>query len=798
MSARDRLPSQTPASSKDGSEDRSELVNHQVADPTITFAGKQSDNIHSAVTARQAMTPSFNARSLGALVGSPRGVMILAPLLVLLLGATLTLIGQTALSATSNKMATERFAEHTTATGLRLEHALGLAEPLLDELERLARSIEPDQLSDERHRTSLGLELHDLLVGRQAITQAYIALPSGQFLSADPQNDGHVTFQITEAGISHTYQVQGQALRGTGQRESSYDPTLRDWYTLAARVGDRVWSSPYAFYYNRHPGVTRALPVYSDNEKTKLLAVVGVDFDVDALTKFMASGESASEAVHSVVFTLQGVVLAYPKGAAQLAHLPRIEQVATHTALGDPALSALVGRVQNLNADQRDQALLNFKVGGDRFLSSIRHLGAGGPDWYIATFSPERTIFHELYSHRRRSLWIGSFSLLVAMALGWLLARHLLDVRRVATEAQAAVREAHDQILNLGSYRLISPIGEGGMGEVWRARHRLLAREAAIKLIKPNPDDHGRQDEHRERFRREAQAIAGLRSRNTVALFDYGLTGDGTLFYVMELLDGIDLSTLVTRHGPQPQERVRQILIQACGSLAEAHRAQLVHRDVKPANLFLCREAEEVDVVKVLDFGLVFQVGLNDVTRTDPEDVTRSLEDLASASPSKDADPVGRITRPEHHLGTPAFMSPEQALGNETDARSDLYSLGCVAWWLLTGKPLFRASNQISLMLKQIEGKVPDLAQVAPGAVSPAFQKIIERCLEKSAADRFQSAEALGEALRALGELSPSWTEESAHEWWMKHMPQAAEFKPNLSLPPLRDAQVLPPASHKS
>ncbi len=798
MSARDRLPSQPPASSKNEGDDRSELLSNRAAEPTLTFPGKQTGEGHSGVDTRQERTSQFSARSLGALAGSPRGVMILVPLLVLLLGAALTIIGQTALSATSNKMAKERFAEHTTSTGLRLEHALGLAEPLLDQLERLARSIEPDRLSDEQHQTSLGLELHDLLVGRQAITQAYIALSSGQFLSADPQGDGRVTFQITEAGISRSYQVEGQALRGSEQRESSYDPTRRDWYVLAARTGDRIWSQPYAFYYNRHPGVTRALPVYKDKEKTKLLAVVGVDFDVDALTKFMASGESASEAVHSVVFTLQGVVLAYPKGAAELARLPRNEQVATHAALGDPALSALVRRVQDLNPDQRDQALIDFSVDSDRFLSSIRHLGAGGPDWYIATFAPERTIFQELHSHRSRSLWIGSISLLVATALGWFLARHILHVRRVASEAQAAAREAQDQVLNLGSYRLISQIGEGGMGEVWRARHRLLAREAAIKLIKPNPDNHGRHDEHRERFRREAQAIAGLRSRNTVALFDYGLTGDGTLFYVMELLDGIDLSTLVTRHGPQPQERVRQILIQVCGSLAEAHRAQLVHRDVKPANLFLCREAEEVDVVKVLDFGLVFQVGLNDVAQDNQHDVTRSLEALGPVVSSKDTDPIGRITRPEHQLGTPAFMSPEQALGNETDARSDLYSLGCVGWWLLTGKPPFRASNQISLMLKHIEDKLPDLAQVAPGTVAPALQKILESCLEKSTAHRIQSAEALGEALRALGELSPPWTEQGAHEWWKEHMPQATEFKPNLSLPPLRGARVLPPTTHKS
>src|SRR5690606_19929190 len=178
--------------------------------------------------------------------------------------------------------------------------------------------------------------------------------------------------------------------------------------------------------------------------------------------------------------------------------------------------------------------------------------------------------------------------------------------------------------------------------------------------------------------------------------------------------------------------------------------------------------------------------------------VTQSLDQLMAAPPSDELDQIARITRPEHQLGTPAFMSPEQALGNETNARSDLYSLGCVAWWLLTGKPLFRANTHLALMLNHIEEKVPVLSEVAPTHVDPAFHQLIESCLEKSEADRIQSAEALGEALRALGQLAPPWTDKNAHEWWQEHMPQATEFKPNLSLIPLRDAVMLPPSEHKS
>jgi len=551
---------------------------------------------------------------LSALIASPRGVMILVPLLVLALGATLTIVGQTALGSTSKQMARERFVEKTETVSLRLEQALLQAEPLLEELARVARSEDTRRGKSEKlsPRTETALEMRDLLIGRRAITQAYIAFPDGTFLSADPIAPSAVEFQITSGGNSKSYRVQRQTLHQVNEQESDYDPRIREWYVLAKNKRTRIWSKPYAFYFNQHPGITRALPVYVDKERTKLLAVVGVDFDVDALTQFMADGETEAESAKSVVFTIPGAVLAYPSGAERLAAHPKGEDVPTHGSLGDPELSALVRRIQGLASDDRSREELKFKSRSLRMLASVRKVGAGGPDWYVATFAPEGAVLSELYEHRSRSLWIGSISLLVAMAMAWFLARHLLHVRKVASAAQAAARQAVDQMRIFGSYRLLSRIGEGGMGEVWRARHQLLARQAAIKLIKRDPDNDHRHQEHQERFRREAQAIASLRSRNTVALFDYGLTAEGTLFYVMELLDGIDLSTLVSRHGAQPQERVRQILMQACNSLGEAHDAGLVHRDVKPANLFLCREANEVDVVKVLDFGLVFQAGLND------------------------------------------------------------------------------------------------------------------------------------------------------------------------------------------
>jgi len=220
----------------------------------------------------------------------------------------------------------------------------------------------------------------------------------------------------------------------------------------------------------------------------------------------------------------------------------------------------------------------------------------------------------------------------------------------------------------LGAYQLDERIGRGAMGDVWRARHRFLARPAAVKLIQSKligGADSDRALQAFQRFEREAQATASLRSPHTIQLYDFGRTDSDTLYYAMELLDGFDLETFVERFGPQPPARVVHWLLQVCHSLREAHEAGLVHRDVKPANIFVCRYGWEVDFIKVLDFGLV------------------SLQPTSSLADD-------RVTSEREIRGTPAYMPPEVATGESVpDARSDIYSLGCVAYWLLTGSLVF-------------------------------------------------------------------------------------------------------------
>jgi serine/threonine protein kinase len=282
----------------------------------------------------------------------------------------------------------------------------------------------------------------------------------------------------------------------------------------------------------------------------------------------------------------------------------------------------------------------------------------------------------------------------------------------------------------MGSYRLVEKLGQGGMGEVWRAEHRMLARGAAIKLIRPAALGAGEGSHAREmvkRFEREAQATAALRSPHTIEVYDYGVAADGTFHYVMELLVGFSLETLVERFGPVPPERAVNLLRQACHSLAEAHAAGLVHRDVKPANLFVCRLGLDVDFVKVLDFGLVKLQG---------------------------PPPLGAeaLTVQGTFTGTPGFMPPEVALGTEPiDGRADIYALGCVAYWLLTGQRVFEGTSALQMVIDHVRTPPVPPSRRAPQAIPDALERIVLRCLEKDPAARPSTVGELSSELQALG-----------------------------------------------
>jgi hypothetical protein len=300
----------------------------------------------------------------------------------------------------------------------------------------------------------------------------------------------------------------------------------------------------------------------------------------------------------------------------------------------------------------------------------------------------------------------------------------------------------------LGSYRLEERLGEGGMGEVWRASHRLLARPAAIKLIRSSlGNGNGTSVDMRRRFEREAQVIAQLRSPHTVTLFDFGVAEGGSFYYVMELLDGIDTDTLVRRFGPIPAERVVHVVRQMCHSLSEAEWCGLVHRDIKPANIFLCRYGEDHDFVKVLDFG------------------------LAKVVHESSFEAQTLITKPNLIQGTPAFIAPEQALGStDVDTRADIYSTGCVAYWLLTGQLVFAADTPMKLLLAHAQTPPEPPSSRTEMPIPQDLDALVLSCLAKDPEHRPKSARDLLQRLDALA-FQQSWTDERAREWWKLHLP---------------------------
>jgi hypothetical protein len=302
----------------------------------------------------------------------------------------------------------------------------------------------------------------------------------------------------------------------------------------------------------------------------------------------------------------------------------------------------------------------------------------------------------------------------------------------------------------LGGYQLVERLGAGGMGEVWRAEHRLLARPAAIKLVRPELTGAAGDGGHhaaQERFRREARATASMRSPHTVELYDFGLANDGTFYYVMELLDGFNLELLVKRFGPVPPERAIHLLIQACHSLGEAHERGLIHRDVKPANVYVCRYGREVDFVKVLDFGMV----------------KSQREDLLDT----------RLTSDQAIFGTPAFMAPEQVLGDRpVDGRTDLYAMGCLGYWLVTGQLVFTGRTAMETMMQHAQATPSPPSTRTEIEIPPELDRAILACLAKSPDDRPASADVLASMLAAI-ETRAVWATPRAREWWDQHRPEA-------------------------
>ena len=302
----------------------------------------------------------------------------------------------------------------------------------------------------------------------------------------------------------------------------------------------------------------------------------------------------------------------------------------------------------------------------------------------------------------------------------------------------------------IGSYELLDQIGSGGMGEVWRCKHHMLRRQAALKVIRPEtlgPTAGVDAATVLRRFAREAQATSELKSPHTIELYDFGITDDGAFYYVMELLEGRDLQKLVKKFGALPPERVVYLLEQVCESLAEAHHGGLIHRDIKPANIFLCKLGLRHDFAKVLDFGLVKTVR--------GEGGEQSLLTVDGVTP-----------------GSPAFMAPELIAGkdDEIDARADLYSLGCVAYWLLVGELVFPRTTAIEFIVAHLQSAPEPMSTRTDQRVPGELERLVLACLEKDPADRPADVREVARALDAIAFDEP-WGPAAAEAWWEEFRP---------------------------
>ncbi len=330
-----------------------------------------------------------------------------------------------------------------------------------------------------------------------------------------------------------------------------------------------------------------------------------------------------------------------------------------------------------------------------------------------------------------------------AGVIGWGLIFSITTVivSRVIYGLQQKVREA----MQLGNYTLEQKLGEGGMGTVYLARHALLTRPTALKLLPPQKAG----EQNVARFEREVQQTSRLEHPNTVRIFDYGRTPDGIFYYVMEYLDGLTLEELVKMQGPQPPGRVIYVLGQVAHALAEAHGQGLVHRDVKPANIVLCDRGGVADMAKVVDFGLVKDVGA-------PRELALSTTDAIT--------------------GTPQYLAPEGLTAPErVDGRTDIYALGAVGYFMLTGKPVFEGATVVEVCSHHLNS-TPEPPSVKAGFDLPAdLSTVLLRCLEKAPEKRFQSADELRAALGACGDAS-AWGLIEAARWWSERGEQVEAF----------------------
>jgi len=647
-------------------------------------------------------------------------------------------------------------------------------------------------LADEPRFKTLALELLDTqrsLTNRAAANEASRQLLMTEKFGERIRTLGYPFAQIVNTNLL----IVSENIRGRGRLGTPVPETLAPLYRELFEKGEPLIITPFKLprpelarrlpqrfgqRLRPFPGFTNSLPPDATGNRDQLppanrtqsfmqvavplkdgggvtcgalVLIINPDAEFTRILSVARTGDSGE----TFAFDAEGVMLSESRFDQQLKEFKLLEDKPDATSaltlrLRDPGGDLSQGHLADTNGPLI--LMVERAISGDsdveikpfRDYRGVPVVGAwrwlGGYGFGVGTKLDESEAFHTL--RMVRSVFLVLFLLLLLAALVILLFSYSQVLwRRRVTEAELKARQ-------LGQYRLTEKISEGGMGSVYKARHTLLRRETALKLLPP----HKAEPYAIQRFEQEVQLTCTLAHPNTIQVFDYGHTPDGIFYYAMEFLDGLNLGDLVVRYGPQPEERVIHILRQVCGSLGEAHGLGLIHRDIKPANVFLTDRGGVPDNVKVLDFGLVRRFGPNASDANLPEFVSE-----------------------DGIVGTPNFIAPE-AIQNpdQADVRSDLYSVGVLAYYLLTGEFIFE-SDSISELCHHHINDTPDTPSERTGKpFDPQLEALVMRCLAKVPATRPQSAAELSEALAQCA-AAARWTPGCRAAWWTAHRQAPAQ-----------------------
>ncbi|MFT3924713.1 MAG: protein kinase [Myxococcales bacterium] len=681
-------------------------------------------------------------------LGSPPVLALSVLALVTLVGSTSTYMTYRALRRQGEARAESDLRKNANEVRLSIDFALGAADTLLNRLQALVEEFAPTTAPFQ-----LLARMRELSVARAGLARISVSLPDGTHLAIRRDDQwvpyAEIVRQTEHGAIREEYTVDPMGkLQRTKLEQTDYDPRTRPYYEIARVRASRAWTPPYLFLPTFETGVTRVQPLFGDPlDPRRISAVLTVDFDTAGIEALLSAPLTPSE--RRLVVDSWGGVL-----AASGLRMPRPRDRARRDSvhwreLPDPVLHAALPYFSALS----DGASRTFEVAGQAYRISRASITKLDRDPIsLATVSAEAELFHAARREAMVGMVTTAFTAIGGVLLALLLSENIARLRRKRVEAELGEKRAREELEQLGSYELVALIRRGGMGEVHRARHRLLARDAALKLIRSRSEDEARIAQEQRQFLLEARALASLHSVHTVALYDFGIANDGRYFLAMELLDGCDLQELVTRFGPQPATRVANILAQICDSLKEAHAMDLVHRDLKPANVFLCRQAEWLDLVKVLDFGLTVRSG---------------------------------YAEGKHVSGTPGYMAPEQALGERVTVQADLYALGCVGFWLLSAELPFGSGTSEKVLRRELEAEVPELPESVRATAPVELTQLITRCMARDPAHRPVSAELLGRALRRIANADrQDFDEEALRAFWRAHESRASsEFYADETVP---------------